>query len=42
MAKLTRKQKEVLAKFDKSEIFPLSEAVNIVKDITYTKFDASS
>ncbi len=41
MAKLTRKQKEVLAKFDKSEIFSLSEAVNIVKDISYTKFDAS-
>ncbi len=41
MAKLTRKQKEVLAKFDKSEIFPLSEAVNIVKDISNTKFDAS-
>lgn len=41
MAKLTRKQKEVLAKFDRSETFPLSEAVNIIKDISYTKFDAS-
>jgi large subunit ribosomal protein L1 len=41
MAKLTRKQKEVLAKFDKSETYPLSEAASLVKDVTYTKFDAS-
>jgi len=30
-----------LAKFDKSKIYSLSEAVDIVKQITYTKFDAS-
>jgi len=30
-----------LAKFDKSKSYSLSEAVNIVKQITYTKFDAS-
>lgn len=41
MAKLTRKKKEVLAKFEKEKIYPISEAVNIIKDITYTKFDAS-
>jgi large subunit ribosomal protein L1 len=41
MAKLTRKQKEVLAKFDKSETYPLSEAASLVKEVTYTKFDAS-
>jgi len=41
MAKLTRKQKEVLAKFDKSETYPLSEAASLVKDVTFTKFDAS-
>ena len=41
MAKLTKKQKEALAKFDKNQIYSLEEAVKIVKDITYTKFDAS-
>ncbi len=41
MAKLTKKRKEVLAKFDKDGVYPLSEAVKIVKDITYTNFDAS-
>lgn len=41
MAKLTRKKKDALAKFDKSKIYSLNEAVNIVKKITYTKFDAS-
>ncbi len=41
MAKLTRKQKEALGKFDKSKIYSLTEAVDIVKKITYTKFDAS-
>jgi len=30
-----------LAKFDKSKSYSLNEAVNIVKQITYTKFDAS-
>ena len=30
-----------MAKFDKSKIYSLSEAVDIVKQITYTKFDAS-
>ena len=41
MAKITRKQKEVLAKFDKNEKYSISDAVKIVKDTTYTKFDAS-
>jgi large subunit ribosomal protein L1 len=41
MAKLTRKRKEALAKFEKNQQYPISEAVKIVKDITYTKFDAS-
>jgi large subunit ribosomal protein L1 len=41
MAKVSKKQKEALAKFDKSKIYSLNEAVNIVKQITYTKFDAS-
>lgn len=41
MAKLTKKQKEVAAKFDASKDYSLSEAATIVKDITTTKFDAS-
>ena len=41
MAKLTKKRKEALAKFEKDQQYPISEAVNIIKDITYTKFDAS-
>ena len=41
MAKVSKQRKEALAKFDKSKSYSLSEAVNIVKQITYTKFDAS-
>ena len=41
MAKISKKRKEAFAKFDKTKAYPLVEAVNIVKDITYTKFDAS-
>ena len=41
MANLTRKQKDALGKFDKSKIYTLNEALDIVKKITYTKFDAS-
>ena len=41
MSKDTKQRKEALAKFDKSKSYSLSEAVNIVKQITYTKFDAS-
>ncbi|HNW98221.1 MAG TPA: 50S ribosomal protein L1 [Bacteroidales bacterium] len=41
MAKLTKKQKEVLAKFDKDKIYSLSEAAALVKSVNYTKFDAS-
>lgn len=41
MAKLTKRQKEILKKYDFKESYPLDEAVKIVKDITYTKFDAS-
>lgn len=41
MAKLTKKHKEALAKFDKNAEYSLAEAVKLVKDITYTKFDAS-
>ncbi len=41
MAKLTKKKKEALAKFDKEKVYTVSEAVDIIKDISYTKFDAS-
>lgn len=41
MAKLTKHMKEALAKFDKDKIYPISEAIDIVKNISYTKFDAS-
>jgi len=41
MAKLTKKRKDALSKFDKSSIYPLPEAVGIVKDTSNTKFDSS-
>ena len=41
MSKVTKQRKEALAKLDKSRSYSLNEAVNIVKQITYTKFDAS-
>ncbi len=41
MAKISKKRKEAFAQFDKTKAYPLAEAVDIVKKITYTKFDAS-
>ena len=41
MAKLTKKQKEAFAKFDKNNVYSLEEAISVVKQITYTKFDSS-
>ena len=41
MSKLTKIQKAVLAKYDKSKVYSLQEACELLKDITYTKFDAS-
>jgi large subunit ribosomal protein L1 len=41
MGKLTKKRKEALAKFDKNATYPLADAIDIVKNITYTKFDSS-
>jgi len=41
MAKMTKKHKEALAKFENNTEYSLSEAVEIVKKISYTKFDAS-
>jgi large subunit ribosomal protein L1 len=41
MAKLTKKQKEVRAKYNADKTYSLEEASSLVKEITYTKFDAS-
>ena len=41
MSKLTKKQKVANEKFDKEGIYPVDEAVKIVKDITDFNFDAS-
>ena len=41
MAKLTKKRKEALAKIDQSKSYTISDAAQILKEITYTKFDAS-
>jgi large subunit ribosomal protein L1 len=41
MAKISKKQKDALAKFDSAKLYSLEEAVKVVKDITFTKFDAS-
>jgi len=41
MARLTKNQKTVLAKFDGNKEYSLHDAARIVKEITTTKFDAS-
>lgn len=41
MAKLTKKQKEVTAKYDKSKVYTLEEASSLIKDINTAKFDAT-
>ncbi len=41
MAKVSKKRKEAEAKHDLRQIYSLSDAVQVVKDITFTKFDAS-
>lgn len=41
MAKLTKKRKEALTKYDRNDLYSLAEAVDVVKKITTTKFDAS-
>ena len=41
MAKLTKNQKAVASKYDAHKLYTLQEACEILKDITYTKFDAS-
>ena len=41
MAKLTKNQKAAIAKYEPSKIYEMSEACAVLKDITFTKFDAS-
>lgn len=41
MPRLTKKQKEVTQKYDFSKLYALESALDIVKDITHTRFDAS-
>lgn len=41
MAKISKKRKEALAKHDLSKVYALADAIQVVKDITYTKFDSS-
>ena len=41
MSKISKNMKAALAKYDPSKQYELSEACGILKDITYTKFDAS-
>ena len=41
MSKLTKNQKAAIAKYDAAKEYKLAEACELVKEITYTKFDAS-
>ncbi|MDD2322677.1 MAG: 50S ribosomal protein L1 [Bacteroidales bacterium] len=41
MAKITKNQKEALAKVNRLENYPFEDAIDLVKSISYTKFDAS-
>jgi large subunit ribosomal protein L1 len=41
MAKISKKRKAALAKVDPQKNYSLQEAANLVKEITYTKFNAS-
>lgn len=41
MSKLTKNQKAAEAKVDSAKLYPLNEACELLKEVTYTKFDAS-
>ncbi len=41
MAKLTKNRKAVLAKYNPDKEYSLEDAANVMKEITFTKFDAS-
>jgi large subunit ribosomal protein L1 len=41
MGKLTKKQKEALSKYDANQAYSLEQAAEVLKTISYTKFDSS-
>lgn len=41
MGRITKNKKASLEKFEKGKMYSLTEAAQLVKDITFTKFDAS-
>ena len=41
MGKLTKNQKKAQERYNSEDMFPIAEATQIVKDITFTKFDSS-
>lgn len=41
MGRISKKRKEVLAKYDLTKTYTLTEACDLVKEVTTTKFDAS-
>ena len=41
MSKLTKNQKAVAEKYDATKEYKLAEACDLVKEVTFTKFDAS-
>jgi large subunit ribosomal protein L1 len=41
MGRITKNKKTALEKFDKTKVYTIDEASKLVKEITFTKFDAS-
>ena len=41
MAKISKKRKEALAKYDNTAVYTLTDAIQVIKDITNTKFESS-
>ncbi len=41
MAKISKKRKQAIAKVDQTKSYSLAEASKIIKEVSYTKFDAS-
>ena len=39
MSRITKNQKAIAGKYDPSKAYSLSEACEVLKDITYVKFD---
>ncbi len=41
MTRISKKRKDILEKYDLQKVYPLSEAAEVIKNITSTKFDSS-